>query len=115
MKRLKRPDEFQRCYRSGKVHKDSLVVLHVYDRKDDDSARIGFSVSRRVGKAVQRNRVKRWMKEAIRPIADCLPKGVDLVFSARARALDAGFWPLRERMHHVLYRSRLLQKEADTP
>lgn len=111
--RLKRPDEFQRCYKSGKVYKGPLAVLHVYDRHDKDDIRIGFSVSRKIGKAVERNLVKRRMREALRPYVPYLPEGVDIVFSARVRALNAGFWPLKEGMIKLLHRAGLLSKEAD--
>ena len=46
---LKRPDEFQRCYREGKVLKNRVAVLHVYNRGDAEPARVGFSVSKKAG------------------------------------------------------------------
>lgn len=111
---LKRPDEFQRCYREGKVFKNWVAVLHVYDRGDAEPTRVGFSVSRKVGKAVERNRVKRWMREAVYPLMPELPRGFDLVISARARAKAEGFWPLRRGIHELLRKSGLWPKEADS-
>lgn len=95
------------------MYKGALVVLHVYRRDDASPTRVGFSVSKRVGKAVERNRVKRWMREAIRPVLSQLPAGFDLVFSARTRTIEEGFWPVREGMLNLLQRSRMLPKEAD--
>ena len=62
---LKRPDEFQRCYRQGKRYKNRVAVLHVYHRGDSEPARVGFPVSKKVGKAVERNRVKRWLRAIV--------------------------------------------------
>ena len=73
---LKRPDEFRRCYREGKVFKNRLAVLHVYDRGDAEPTRVGFSVSKKVGKAVERNRVKRWMRRQSIPSCPCCPVGL---------------------------------------
>lgn len=110
---LKRPDEFRRCYREGKVFKNRLAVLHVYDRGDAEPTRVGFSVSKKVGKAVERNRVKRWMREAVYPLLPLLPRGFDLVISARARAKTEGFWPLRRSIHELLKKAEIWPKEAD--
>lgn len=110
---LKRPDEFQRCYRQGKVYKNRVAVLHVYHRGDDEPARVGFSVSKKVGKAVERNRVKRWLRAVVMPLAPALPRGYDLVFSARTRAKFEGYWPLKHGVYELLKQGELFPKEAD--
>ncbi len=112
---LTRPDEFSRCYKQGRVHKNKLAVLHVFRRGDSDESRVGFSVSRRVGKAVERNRVKRWMREAMYPMGERIPEGFDLVFSARVLAKEKGFWPLQEAMGDLLKRAGLLRNVDEAP
>lgn len=109
---ITRPDEFQRCYREGRVFKNHLAVIHVYARGDREGARVGFSVSRKVGNAVERNRVKRWLREAVRPSLKTFPAGVDIILSGRVRAKDAGFWALKDAVDALLRKAGLWTEKS---
>lgn len=85
---LRRPD-FRRVQHGGTRRvSEHLVVL--WQETGQPSARFGLTVSRKVGNAVARNRVKRWLREAIRRQRHGLT-GVDVVLIARSNAADAGF------------------------
>ena len=64
---LKRHKEFRYTYARGRSQSASLFTL-VYARSRNESVRVGFSVSKRVGNAVQRNRAKRRMRAALTPM-----------------------------------------------
>lgn len=84
-RRLSRSGEFDRVYRDGSSHATRHLVLYSFPRKDekDRDVRLGVSVSRKVGGAVERNRVKRTLREAFWELADRLPPRHDFVLVAR--------------------------------
>jgi ribonuclease P protein component len=84
-RRLSRSGEFDRVYRDGSSHATRYLVLYSFPRGDDGESeiRLGVSASRKVGGAVERNRVKRTLREAFWAAADRLPEGHDFVLVAR--------------------------------
>jgi ribonuclease P protein component len=83
-RRLSRSGEFDRVYRDGSSSATRFLVLYAFPRKEDgDDVRLGVSAGRKVGGAVERNRVKRALREAFWSIADRLPEGYDFVLVAR--------------------------------
>ncbi|MEZ4238922.1 MAG: ribonuclease P protein component [Myxococcota bacterium] len=102
--RLRRSPEFQRVQRGGRrISGRSLVV--VYLANDRDTARFGLAVSRKVGGAVVRNRVKRWLREAVRRQRGAAPL-VDVVIIARPSAATAGYRALYAEVGAALRQMR---------
>jgi ribonuclease P protein component len=88
-RRLSRSAEFERVYRQGRSKGNRFLVLYAFPREDagDEGPRLGLSVGRRVGGAVDRTRVKRVLREAFWEEARRLPAGSDYVVVARPESL----------------------------
>lgn len=111
--RLRRTSEFAATYASGRSFPDSLVVLHVLALPNrPGSSQVGFSVGKKVGNAVVRNRVKRRLRAIV---ADLLPELVPdhrLVFGVRGRAAQASYSELAGAVVRVLERAGLLVRSV---
>jgi len=82
--RLSRSAEFDRVYREGRSHSTRYLVIYSFPSAEArEGPRLGVSVGRKVGGAVERNRVKRLLREAFWGAVERLPEGHDFVLVAR--------------------------------
>jgi ribonuclease P protein component len=105
--RLSRSRDFDAVYRRGRSVSTRYLVLYAFLRPDEaeEESRLGLAVSRKVGGAVERNRVKRRLRAAFEQLQETLPRGRDFVLIARpglAEAAEAnGFEWLGERVGEI--------------
>jgi len=114
--RLRSNQEFQRVYRGGRSWAHPLLALHVAAR--DDGQRIGISVSKKVGGAVLRNRVRRRLRESVRAQLPGWKAGFDAILVARAASAEADYAALALSLSELAKRARLVREPCapeDTP
>jgi len=110
--RLRSNREFQRVYRVGKSWAHPLAALHVMAQPGE--RRFGISVSKKVGNAVVRNRVRRRIREIMRAALPELKQDFDAIVVARSASADADFTALSHALSELFRRSRL-QREPEQP
>ena len=108
--RLTRSIDFKRVRRTGKSHAHPLAVL-VYLPNDLGTTRIGISAARSLGNAVQRNRAKRRLREALRECLPEIPAGWDIIVIARPEIVDAEWTRIRNGIRKLLKQSKLWIEE----
>lgn len=89
--KLRKNAEFRVVYRKGKSFSNNLLVLYTYKNNRNDFNRFGVSVSKKVGKSVIRNRVRRLIKESYRLNFESFKKGYDLIVIARTTSKDRSY------------------------
>ncbi len=107
---LNRPKQYELVYEKGGSVANEYLVLR-FLANGLTLSRYGFSVSRRVGKAVIRNRIKRLLREILRVLA--LKPGFDMVFIVRQKAATLNYWELKKAVEGLLSRAQLLEKEDE--
>jgi ribonuclease P protein component len=125
--RLRKHADYQRVYREGKRHSLPLMTYFVAPRKSGATfpeggqpeeyaaatgARIGLTAGRVLGKAVERNRIKRRMREAIRRHRGELSAAVDVIFHPRRTVLEADFSAIERDVKRALGAAQTAERQS---
>jgi ribonuclease P protein component len=109
---LKKNPEFKRLYNKGKSAASQCVVIYC-KRNGLSENRLGITVSKKVGGAVQRNRVRRRFKEIYRLNETKLYTGFDIVFVARVKSLDTEYSKLESSIIYLFRKLGIIKSCND--
>lgn len=106
--RLRDSEEFQKVIQSGKSVANRQFVIYMLSKEEQEHLRVGVSVSKKIGKAVTRNRVKRLIREAIREVLPQITWKGDIIIIARNPLVEMEYHELISSLVHCLKKGKLL-------
>lgn len=111
--RITSSEDYKDVYRLGKSAANKYLVVY-FLKKRESGLRLGISVSRKVGSAVIRNRIKRLLREAFRHNETVIQQGYDIVLIARQPIKGKSFQEVEKAFIDILLRVGLIEKKDET-
>ncbi|WP_163655351.1 ribonuclease P protein component [Listeria sp. PSOL-1] len=110
--RIKKSDDFQKVFKRGKSVANRQFVIYTLKKEDLVHFRIGLSVSKKIGNAVCRNRIKRCIRQVFHELDDGLVQENDYIIIARKPAANMDFHEIKKSLIHVLNIAHAFQKQT---
>lgn len=111
MQRLKKREEFQQVIKNGKSVANEILVLY-YMPNQEKSLRVGFSVGKKIGIAVERNYYKRVLREIMRRYEPKIREGFDLILIARAAIKEKKFQEIEDLTERLMKRTSVWRGDS---
>ncbi len=108
--RIKKNNDFQAVFQNGRSFANRQFVVYSLPKENQAYFRIGLSVSKKLGNAVTRNRIKRFIRQSILELRDQITTGNDYVIIARKPAADMDFFEVKSSLTHVLKVGKVLKR-----
>ncbi|WP_416148065.1 ribonuclease P protein component [Salipaludibacillus sp. HK11] len=109
---LKKNEDFQNVFKHGKSVANRQFVVYQLVGDEKASIRFGLSVSKKIGNAVMRNRIKRLMKEILRELSPEMYQNRDIVIIARKPTADMDYYQMKKSLTHVMKVAKLFRKKS---
>ncbi len=103
--------EFMRVYKKGRFYVGKYITLYVISNNNNVTNRLGITVSKKVGKSVTRNRIRRLIKENYRLFEDYIKSGFSIVFVAREFTSIPGYFEIKKEMKYLLKKMNIFDQE----
>jgi ribonuclease P protein component len=109
--RIKKNKEFQHVFQDGKSMANRQFVIYTLEKKEQPEFRIGLSVSKKIGNAVTRNRIKRLVRQAFLEMKEQLPGYVDIVVIARKPTAEMSYEEVQKSLQHIIRKLPMLSNK----
>ena len=111
--RLKKRYQFSYVYKAGAHYSSQFLVLYVTPSKTKN-IKVGFAVTKKIGYAVQRNLVRRRLREIAYTEINSLKQGYNIILVAKENCKDASFHSLKTEFHKLLLKADLYNNEKNS-
>ncbi|WP_077215230.1 ribonuclease P protein component [Bacillus dakarensis] len=109
--RVKKNKEFQEAFKKGKSFANRQFVVYSLKKPGQEHFRIGLSVSKKLGNAVTRNQIKRYIRQVFLELEEELSNEYDYIIIARKPASEMNFFEIKSSLVHVLKLSKALSRK----
>jgi ribonuclease P protein component len=103
---LKKSNDFSKVYKKGKFNASKFIVLYCLKNGLDEN-RLGIVITKKIGKSVKRNRIRRIIKENYRLLENEVKIGYDLVFVSRKNQNIPDYKTIKKEILYILKRLNL--------
>lgn len=108
--RIKKNKEFQQIFKEGKSFANRQLVIYYIKKEDQDNFRIGLSVGKKIGNAVTRNRIKRYLRQSFQELEEKILPTLNIIIIARQPTKDMNYFDIKKSLIHLLSREHLFFK-----
>ncbi|XJS10648.1 ribonuclease P protein component [Aerococcaceae bacterium WGS1372] len=108
--RVKKEHEFQRVFHEGESVANRQLVLYVYPKVEQAHFRVGLSVGKKIGNAVERNQVKRYLRQALHELEPAIKPDMDFLLIARKDIQTKTFHQVKSSIIHVMNLAGVIDK-----
>jgi len=110
--RIKKNEEFQKVFKHGASMANRQFVIYMLDQPEEKEFRLGLSVSKKVGKAVVRNRIKRLIRQVFIEEKDNIQKGKDYIIIARKPAAEMDYHEVKKSLIHLFHKTKIYKRKS---
>src|SRR5690625_1054205 len=108
--RIKDNKEFQEVFRKGKSFANRQLVVYYKKKPMQSHFRIGLSVGKKIGNAVTRNRIKRYLRQSFHELEGRILPTLNIIIIARQPTKEMNYFEIKKSLLHLLSRQSLLIK-----
>ena len=108
--RIKKNKDFQVVFKKGKSVANRQFVLYILQKPEEREFRIGLSVSKKIGNAVTRNKVKRLIRQVFSEEKHRIASGKEFIIIARKPAADMNYHEVKGSLNHLFRKAKIYQK-----
>jgi len=108
--RVKKNKEFQYILNTGNSFANRELVIYYKEKPNQTHFRIGISVGKKLGNAVTRNKIKRYIREVFHQLEDQIVPNIDIIIIARYPTVNMNLFQFKKSIMYLLRKQNLLLK-----